>query len=680
MPERPHHDLPDHLPDPAAQRFPRRGSIERRLLGWFLGLALGSVLLVAVVGAVVTQRNLEGMIRGQLETIAESRAVLLEELVTAQVMAVSGLSREPALIAALAGPADTAPSAEALAFLSHFAGSMGFSQLLLVDRAGRVRGGGAGDPAALLPAGTDLAAPPWRGGPLATAVDRARTLLQTDLSAPQPLPGRRRGLFVAGPLLDGARVAGTLVGQIDEAMLDAAMAETSGLGRSGQVVAVHAEGEALLVAAPLRGDPAAAGTRRIARSSPQGEAFHRTLRGEAGAGIGVGLDGQPVIAAWFHLPTLRWALSVQKDTAEAFAPARRLALTMLLLAAMVTVPVVFVARRVAAGLSQPIQTAAGAAVRVSEGDLSRQIEVAGQGEVRTLLAAVSRMIGDLSARLLRIRSAGREVLGAAEAVRATATAQQAVVNDLSGSTAQIAAAISEMSATGRQLAAASTAVAESATETAERAASGQEALGRLREAIAAVADATRSVCATLAEIRERADGVDRVIAAITRIASRTNLLSINATIEAEKAGAHGRGFRVVASEVNRLADQTAAAALEVEEIISGLRHSVSSGTAAMQGLEGVVAEGVGTAESIGGDLSGILGSVQLLGERFTELREGISAQSEGASQISDAMSQVTRGSGETRAAVERLLDAGTRLEQAAETLGQAVEGFRLAGS
>ena len=236
-----------------------------------------------------------------------------------------------------------------------------------------------------------------------------------------------------------------------------------------------------------------------------------------------------------------------------------------------------------------------------------------------------------------------------------------------------------MSATSRQLSASAGAVGETADDTAGRAASGQGGLARLREAMQGLSATSGDVSGRLAEIRERAGRVGTVIGTITRVANRTNLLSINAAIEAEKAGAEGRGFQVVAAEIARLADETASAALEVEEIIAGMQSAVAEGARAMTDLASVVERGVSTSEGIGGDLARILEAIGSLRASFEELRSGIEAQSQGASQINDAMRQLAEGAGSTRDSVTRLRDAGDRLERSAVELDRSVERFQLPG-
>jgi len=650
------------------------GSIRATLLLWFLLITLGSVAAVAVVASVLTQRNLERSILEHLAALAETRAVQIEELVDARVAAVSALARDPSLVQAFESlEAGSGADAGREAFLGTLAEGLGLRSLLLVSTRGRVLDAFGGESNGLDEA--DLSAAPWAGGPLASAVDRAGTLLQADLSALQPLSGRRRpALFVAGPVLDGPRVAGVLVAQIDEAPIDALIGDVSGLGETGQTVAVHDDGTSLVVAAPLRGDSDAAGTRRLTRDV---EPYRRAIAGEGRVGYGIGPSGREVIGAWFHLPALRWSVSVEQDAAEAFAPARRQAWTILGIAAVLAIPAGLAALIVASTLGRPIRSVSQGLARAAAGDLRDAPQPSGRGELRQLLESLARMMRDLGGMLGGVRRTSRDIATTASEVRETAGRQHTVVQDLGSSAAEIAAAVEEMSATGTQLATTADGVGSLAEATATRAERGRRGLDRMRESIGGLDRTSEGVCGHLAEIRERADGVGAVVVTITRVANRTNLLSINAAIEAEKAGAHGRGFGVVATEINRLADQTAAAALEVEAIVDGMQQSVSAGAEAMDGLAGVVRSSVETASEVAADLAAILAAIADLRDRFTELRDGVDAQSQGALQVRDAMRQLRDSSRLAGEVVERLQSSAVRLDEASRGLEGAVDRFQL---
>ena len=190
-----------------------------------------------------------------------------------------------------------------------------------------------------------------------------------------------------------------------------------------------------------------------------------------------------------------------------------------------------------------------------------------------------------------------------------------------------------------------------------------------------LADATTSVSAKLATIREKADDINMVVTTITKVADQTNLLSINAAIEAEKAGEYGRGFLVVAREIRRLADQTAVATLDIDNIVRHMHSAVSVGVMEMDKFGDEVRDGVSRVGQINGQLGQIIEAVVELQQRFEPASEGMRQQSLGASQINEAMGRLTAGASQTSASLAEFKHATDRLRDAVERLRQGVMSF-----
>ena len=143
-------------------------------------------------------------------------------------------------------------------------------------------------------------------------------------------------------------------------------------------------------------------------------------------------------------------------------------------------------------------------------------------------------------------------------------------------------------------------------------------------------ESTGSISSKLATIREKADSITQVVTTITQVADQTNLLSINAASEAEKAAEYGRGFLVVAREIRRLADQTAVATLDIENRVRLMRGAVSAGVLQTDKFGEEVRCGVGRAAEVNGQAGQIIAGVAALGERFGAVNEGMNNQSAGA--------------------------------------------------
>ena len=189
-------------------------------------------------------------------------------------------------------------------------------------------------------------------------------------------------------------------------------------------------------------------------------------------------------------------------------------------------------------------------------------------------------------------------------------------------------------------------------------------------------ESTASISGKLATIREKADNINVVVSTITKVADQTNLLSINAAIEAEKAGESGRGFLVVAREIRRLADQTAVATLDIENMVRHMQDAVSTGVMQMDKFSEQVRSGVGRVAEINGQTGQIIEEVHALSERFHQVNAGMQNQTLGAEQINEAMASMTANIRATAAALEEFNRATSHLRQSVEALNGEVAQFK----
>jgi methyl-accepting chemotaxis protein WspA len=178
-------------------------------------------------------------------------------------------------------------------------------------------------------------------------------------------------------------------------------------------------------------------------------------------------------------------------------------------------------------------------------------------------------------------------------------------------------------------------------------------------------------------IREKADRINAVVTTITKVADQTNLLSINAAIEAEKAGEYGRGFLVVAREIRRLADQTAVATLDIETMVRQMQDAVSAGVMQMDKFADEVRSGVGQVTTINQMTYEIITEVQGLSDRFQLVAEGMKNQAAGAQQINDAMGQIADSTKRNAQSVQEFERATAHLRASVEGLNQEIAQFKI---
>jgi hypothetical protein len=257
-------------------------------------------------------------------------------------------------------------------------------------------------------------------------------------------------------------------------------------------------------------------------------------------------------------------------------------------------------------------------------------------------------------------------------VSSSAVHQQSNVTTLMASSNQIASAAKEISATSQELLRAMVEIAEAAERTAGLAHDGRQGLKGMETSMQALSSASDSISGKLTTIRSKAAKINTVVTAITKVADQTNLLSLNASIEAEKAGEAGAGFAVVAREIRRLADQSAISTLDIEQIVEEMQEAVASGVAEMRGFSDAVLGGIGAAEAIQGQFGEIIERVESIAPRYETVQQGMQNQSVGARQISDAMWQLTETARQTSDSVNDLNDVSRQLHEAVRILKEHI--------
>lgn len=308
-------------------------------------------------------------------------------------------------------------------------------------------------------------------------------------------------------------------------------------------------------------------------------------------------------------------------------------------------------------------------------DLTARVEIDAQDELAQLAAGINAMIAKIQAIVQRVREGSVQLLSTSSQIAATARQQEGTVQGLSSATAEIAAAVREISATSEALAETMAEVSTRANEASSLAAAGREGLGGIETTMRQLMDSSGSISSKLGIIRDKSEGINSVVTTITKVASQTNLLSINAAIEAEKAGEYGRGFLVVAREIRRLADQTAVATLDIENMVRLMQDAVSAGVMQMDKFGGEFRSGVERVKEINCQTGRIIEEVEALNGRFLAVNEGMRSQSVAARQINEAMVPVASGTKETQGSLEEFIKATAYLRQSVELLNQEIAQF-----
>jgi methyl-accepting chemotaxis protein WspA len=315
------------------------------------------------------------------------------------------------------------------------------------------------------------------------------------------------------------------------------------------------------------------------------------------------------------------------------------------------------------------------------GSAGRSLWILGPALLLALIIAVafsSILVTDLSRLIGQVQKSGVQVNSSATEIAATSKQQQATVTEIAATTAEVGATASRISATSKELARTMAELSEVADQTSTLAQGGQGGLQQMESTMGQIGAASDLINSRLALLSEKATNIGMVVTTISKVADQTNLLSLNAAIEAEKAGEHGRGFAVVAREIRRLADQTAVATFDIEQIVKEMQSAVSAGVMGIDKFADEVRRGREAIGAVTTQLTEIISQVQTLPPSFESVNEGVQSQSISAAQISEALAQLSVASQQTADSLRQSSMAIDQLNDASRGLQSGVSRFTLA--
>lgn len=325
----------------------------------------------------------------------------------------------------------------------------------------------------------------------------------------------------------------------------------------------------------------------------------------------------------------------------------------------------------------PVRQVVDALARLREGDLTTRLNLGRQDEFARIETGFNTTSEALKALVAQAQHSAIQVTTSVTEIGATAQEQQATATETAATTTEIGATSREIAATSRDLVRTMGEVSEATEQTSTLAGAGQLGLARMENTMQQVMGAAELVNAKLAILNEKAGNINQVVVTIVKVADQTNLLSLNAAIEAEKAGEYGRGFAVVATEVRRLADQTAIATYDIEQMVRDIQSAVSAGVMGMDKFSEDVRRGIAEVQQISDQLGQIIHQVQALAPRVLMVNEGMHAQASGAEQINVALTQLSESASQTAESLRQTSLSIDELNQIASGLRNGVSRFKV---
>lgn len=315
--------------------------------------------------------------------------------------------------------------------------------------------------------------------------------------------------------------------------------------------------------------------------------------------------------------------------------------------------------------------------RAAIGDLTGVLAVNGNEHIDHLASGVKQMIGNLHTLVQELQQSGHQVSSSVVDIATTAKQQEATVAEQAATTHEIMSSSKTISQTAQQLLTTMNQVSQVAQESTEAANNGHHALIRMEQTLQDIGTASGEINSKLSVLNEKANNINSVITIINKVADQTNLLSLNAAIEAEKAGEYGAGFSVVASEIRRLSDQTTEATWDIEQTVKEMQSAVSAGVIGMDLFAEKMRRGVDDAHQVGEQLGRIIAHIETLVPQFHTVHTAMHAQTESAQQISEAMEQLGEAAQQTAESLRTSNRSIQQLNQIAHILNDKVSFFNV---
>ncbi|HDO1385159.1 TPA: methyl-accepting chemotaxis protein [Aeromonas veronii] len=317
------------------------------------------------------------------------------------------------------------------------------------------------------------------------------------------------------------------------------------------------------------------------------------------------------------------------------------------------------------------------AARVNAQDLSQHIEIVGQDE----LAAISRdynvTLETLRTLMLRVRENGVTVVESATEIEARTSRSQEVIADQQGETHQVATAIKELAATSQDMAGNALQAARMTQEAQNVVGQGEDVVERTIKAIDHINREVLRTADTIGQLEQQCSQIGGVISVIRGIAEQTNLLALNAAIEAARAGEQGRGFAVVADEVRSLANRTQGATVEIQQMIEQLQSGARASVTAMSAASHEAQEGVGLAQEAKQAFGAITEKVDRMVDTNAIIASAIEQQGAVVNEIERNVVRISDGSDEALQVANAARDAARQIHQLTEQLRAMVQSFVL---
>lgn len=390
-------------------------------------------------------------------------------------------------------------------------------------------------------------------------------------------------------------------------------------------------------------------------------------------------EGQEVFVASAYVKSMDWFVIGSVPVAEVFADLTAVAQKMLFTTLIVAAIFIFMGIFLANSIANPIKQIAQRFTDLGkgDGDLSQRIEVKGNDEIAQLSTGFNGFIEKIHQSMKEVASTSHALQSAAESVSEKSNRTHNNSQEQRDQTIQVVAAINQMGATISEIASNAATAAETANQASGNTDEGRAVVNKAKDAISRLAADIENTGKVVEQLASTTQDIGSILDVIRDISDQTNLLALNAAIEAARAGEQGRGFAVVADEVRNLASRTASSTEEIQKMINQLQNDAKDAVTAMASGKVVTQEGVSASDEAVNVLVNISDRIHDISDRNTQVATATEEQSTVVHTINQNIEEINSINEVTTSTAEELAEASQELRDLSGRLDKMVGSFKL---
>ncbi|MGA9120475.1 MAG: methyl-accepting chemotaxis protein [Bacteroidota bacterium] len=316
-------------------------------------------------------------------------------------------------------------------------------------------------------------------------------------------------------------------------------------------------------------------------------------------------------------------------------------------------------------------------VRLDNADLNTVLQSSRKDEIGDLTRSFDRFVGTIKSTLLQVSEVSSAVASASAEISSSTEQLAAGSQEQTSQASEVASAVEEMTSTIGENSKNATTTADTAREAKVAAQKGGQVVKQTIDGMKRIAEVVSQSAVTVQALSKSSDQIGEIIGVIDDIADQTNLLALNAAIEAARAGEQGRGFAVVADEVRKLAERTTKATKEITGMIKRIQHETTGAVASMEGGTTEVQKGITLAENAGHSLNEIVLKSEKVTDMVAQIAAASEEQSSASGEIAKNMEAISSVTNETAQGTQQIARAAEDLNRLTESLQQFVNRFKL---